>query len=711
MSNVLEYQLRLADAAFTGPLGRARDQTGRFQRELGGLGAQSGSINSLGGAFTGLAGKIGAAFTAYKVLQAGMGGFTKSLGLASAAETTATAFKTMLGSASAAQNVLSEIKKLGAETPFEFPELANAGKMLLAFGEAAEAIPETLRRIGDIASGVGAPIGEIAEIYGKARTAGTLFSEDINQLTGRGIPIIKAFAQILKEPESAIKKLAEEGKITFPLLEQAFQQMTSSGGQFFGMMAEQSKTSAGMWSTLQDSVNELYLKFGEPLNDAIKPVLTDAIALAGQLTPLVEGMGASVATMVTAMRNFVAEAQAGSGLASAVGESLLKSAKEFGNVIMIPIRALGAGAAVLGQGLWDVVRPVGEYIYNRLDQGANNFTAALMRGVAEALDAVPGLGGAAKELRFGAQRLEAKGANSQGAAWDAEERANRALGGLPSVVDTAMGAIRDSWTQQLTPPDDASGLPKSVLDKDFNQLFPGGTPSGLKDDLPKSALAAADGPAVPGNFGLLDALPGSAEPDPAAKEATDTTKANTEATSKLTEAIKAPRGAAGLVPADTGTEATSKLTEAIKAPRGAAGLVPADTGAGRQGPADADDRYDADGRRKSDGRRKIERRKVDGPRDYSLTPYSGSIAGPDAGMRGNLNRFYARQSGLGGAGAFTRAPNVPSPGAALRGQQQREAATTAVRASGGSSSGGGSHPLAAVLKDIQTKLNSLAVAT
>jgi len=103
-------------------------------------------------------------------------------------EQTKIAFTTLIGDAAKAEETLARLRKLGAETPFEFPELADAGRKLIAFGEGADTVPETLRRIGDVSAGIQAPIGEIAEIYGKARVQGRLFAEDVNQLTGRGTP-------------------------------------------------------------------------------------------------------------------------------------------------------------------------------------------------------------------------------------------------------------------------------------------------------------------------------------------------------------------------------------------------------------------------------------------------------------------------------------------------------------------------------------------
>src|SRR5690606_32479972 len=101
--------------------------------------------------------------------------------------------------------------------------------------------------------------------YGKARVQGTLFAEDINQLVGRGIPVIQEFAKQLGVSESEVKKLGSEGKITFSMLEQAFVNLTSEGGKFHDMMQRQSETLSGKWSNLTDTAGEFLRTIGEGL--------------------------------------------------------------------------------------------------------------------------------------------------------------------------------------------------------------------------------------------------------------------------------------------------------------------------------------------------------------------------------------------------------------------------------------------------------------
>ncbi len=454
----LEYLLRLTDK-FSSPLARARNEQGRFTAGTKEMGKQSGTVNNLGSSFTSLAGKIAGAFAAWKAAEAVFSGFKKSIGLAADAETTATAFKTLVGSASEANAVLAKVKKMADTTPFEFPELAGAARMLVAFGEAAKDVPETLRRIGDVASGVAAPIGEIAEIYGKARTQGQLFAEDINQLTGRGIPIITELAKVLGKPESAIKKLAEEGKITFPLLDQAFRNMTAEGGKFYDMMKQQAGTTNGMLSTLQDGVNDLFKTFGTPLNDAIKPLLQDAMKLIEQLKPAVIQLGGHTAAALTAVRNFVAEAEAGSGLASAMGKQLTEAFVNAADVAAIPFRAIGAALPSIGSSFMAVLAPAGQWLLAKLESAALNFSSLIMKGIRDALTAlsesdgilgmIPGLKAAANNVNGPAAMAQNDAKLSDSKADNIAENMPKALTEAAKAAEAAMKAFKVKMGTEL----------------------------------------------------------------------------------------------------------------------------------------------------------------------------------------------------------------------------------------------------------------------
>lgn len=260
---------------------------------LAGLGKGGAAALSKGFSVAGTALKAGLG-AALAGGAAAMGVGVKAVNAAADFEQTKVAFATLIGDAGKAEQTLAKLRELGAQTPFEFPELADAGRKLIAFGESADTVPDTLRRIGDVSAGVQAPINEIAELYGKARVQGRLFGEDINQLTNRGIPIIQELAKQFGVSDSEVKKLVSSGEVGFQAIEQAFISLTSEGGKFAGMMEAQSKTTTGLFSTLKDTINEVFLTLGTPINDAIRPLVEQAIGLVQKLTPLAAEAGKRV---------------------------------------------------------------------------------------------------------------------------------------------------------------------------------------------------------------------------------------------------------------------------------------------------------------------------------------------------------------------------------------------------------------------------------
>jgi tape measure domain-containing protein len=218
-------------------------------------------------------GKLGGAIKGFMAL--GIVGTFYSLGKAvlsasATMEKSKVAFTTMLGSAEKANALLKEMTSFAANTPFELPEIVNAGKQLLAFGVASDNIIPTLTRLGDVSAALNIPIGELSDLYGKARVQGTLYAEDLNQLAGRGIPIFTELAKVMGVNASEVKKLGSEGKISFALMEKAFVNMTAKGSQFGGLMAEQAKTLGGQWSNLQDNLGQIAVIIGDEISPTAK---------------------------------------------------------------------------------------------------------------------------------------------------------------------------------------------------------------------------------------------------------------------------------------------------------------------------------------------------------------------------------------------------------------------------------------------------------
>ena len=173
------------------------------------------------------------------------------------------AFTTMLGSKEKADRLFAQVVQLAATTPFDLKGVAQGAKQLLAYGVASEDITKTLTRLGDIASGLSIPLGDLTYLYGTTRTQGRLFAQDLNQFVGRGIPLIKLLADQFNVAESEVKKLVEQGKVGFPEVEKAINKLTDQGGMFAGLMEASSKSLTGLYSNFQDTIEQTFNAIGK----------------------------------------------------------------------------------------------------------------------------------------------------------------------------------------------------------------------------------------------------------------------------------------------------------------------------------------------------------------------------------------------------------------------------------------------------------------
>ncbi len=239
-----------------------------------------GVNRSIGAIRTALSATVGPAMrlaSAIAAIGGGVSGLTM-LRLSANAETLAVSFEVLLGSAEKAKEMMADINKFAAETPFEQAELAGVTKQLLAFGTAQEDIIPTLRMLGDIGALSGARLNELASIFGKAKGTGVVMTETLDMFLERGIPVGRELAKVFGVAETEIRKLAPTGKITFSILQQALENLTGEGGQFAGGMAKLSKTTGGLWSTFMGNLKFQMARLGDAMVEVfdLKALLASA---------------------------------------------------------------------------------------------------------------------------------------------------------------------------------------------------------------------------------------------------------------------------------------------------------------------------------------------------------------------------------------------------------------------------------------------------
>lgn len=184
------------------------------------------------------------------------------------------AFRTMLGSAEKADALMLQLVRTAATTPFDLQGVAQGAKQLLAYGIAAEDVNDTLVRCGDVAAGLSIPLNDLVYLYGTTMTQGRMFTQDLRQFQGRGIPIAEELAKVLGTTTDKLGDMVTAGRVTSDVFQQAFNNMTSAGSRFGGLMDEQSKTITGQISNIEDAIDVMFNKLGQQSEGIINTTLS-----------------------------------------------------------------------------------------------------------------------------------------------------------------------------------------------------------------------------------------------------------------------------------------------------------------------------------------------------------------------------------------------------------------------------------------------------
>ena len=212
---------------------------------------------------------------------------SQAITLATGVERAQKQFQAFTGDAGKAAEIVGTLQSFANQKILNSQEVFDAGKGLLAFGETADNLVPVLSRVADISRATGKNFGELTTIYGKARAAGVLYAEDINQLVDAGIPIIGEFAKQMGVSTGEVKKLASEGKISFEELQLAFFNLTEQGGKFAGQ-AEAGITAADRFDVAWTSA---LTKVGVVLKPAWDFVLNSLSDILNSVTALGDSKG------------------------------------------------------------------------------------------------------------------------------------------------------------------------------------------------------------------------------------------------------------------------------------------------------------------------------------------------------------------------------------------------------------------------------------
>lgn len=303
------------------------------------------------------------------------------------------AFSTMLKSQEKADTLMSGLKTFATDTPFGLMDSAKGAKQLLAYGTTAENIIGDLKMLGNVASGVSAPLGDIVYLYGTLRSQGRAYAVDIRQFSGRGIPIYAELAKVLKVNVDQVNELVSAGKVGFPEVEQAFKNMTSGGGMFEGLMEKQTASVTGQIEKLKDNIQFMFDAIGTSSEGAIYGAIDGASTLVENyetvgkvLLGLIATYGAykTAVILLSTVENIRYQStlaqMAGYSRLAVITELLTAKTAALNKVLMNNAYAILAAAAVaLAYGIYQAVTATSklEDIQKRVNDITESFNASI----------------------------------------------------------------------------------------------------------------------------------------------------------------------------------------------------------------------------------------------------------------------------------------------------------------------------------------------
>lgn len=228
-------------------------------------------------------------------LTAGIGVVSK---LGMDADRTAVSFEVMLGSQQKAADMLNQMNRYAADSPYSRLGVQEAVQTILGFRVEQQKILPSMKMLGDIAMGNSERFKGLALVFSQVAAAGKLQGQDLLQFISNGYNPLNDIVKITGKSMSELRDEMSKGNISFDLVYQAMQLATSKGGQYYKMVNRIAQTPFGRFGQLVDQFKETMLE----LYKVIEPLLIPAFDLLSNIMthslPVIEGMQKGVRWLI-----------------------------------------------------------------------------------------------------------------------------------------------------------------------------------------------------------------------------------------------------------------------------------------------------------------------------------------------------------------------------------------------------------------------------
>lgn len=233
------------------------------------------------------------------LIGAGIGAVSR---LGAQAESTAVAFKILVGDEKKAGEMLKEISEFASRSPFGKMELARGAQQMLNFGVSTEKVLPLMEQLGNISGGNKERFASLSLVMGQVSSAGYLMGQDLYQFVNAGFNPLQELSEMTGKSISDLRDMMSKGQITAENVAQAIAHATGEGGKFHGMMEAKSQTLEGKLARLKgkaiESAEKLAQSINTPLNEAVEQIIVIIPTITNGLQMVFSAIGACIKFVV-----------------------------------------------------------------------------------------------------------------------------------------------------------------------------------------------------------------------------------------------------------------------------------------------------------------------------------------------------------------------------------------------------------------------------
>ena len=254
---------------------------------------------------TGIVGKFAAVQTIANLATGAIMGMARGVGdfaaTAQRMEVLQLQLEAFTGSAENASSAFDRFVEIAANSPFNLEQVANAGKIMMAFGIDTETAVQATERLGIVAAATGGDLTLLARNLGQIAAQGQAYTRDLTQFAIQGIPIWQQMSEVTGQSVQSLKEMAREGKISFNTVQEALQNLTREGSAFNELAQRMQETFQGRFARIEAATQRLALAFIESFN-ALDAAMGNVVS--GSMKLFADGIFAIAENMNTVISLF-----------------------------------------------------------------------------------------------------------------------------------------------------------------------------------------------------------------------------------------------------------------------------------------------------------------------------------------------------------------------------------------------------------------------